>query len=130
MDEIFVEAFVEEELKEEEKFEKSFAEAVYDGLSWISSLVAPVLRIYLKDAMTLEIGLRHHKLTVKDAKNLEKGLEKAFGFGAKVFEKRILESLYVKLGLDEEIREDFRFSKEIMRAKKLYELQVEEKKRE
>ena len=103
------------------EFDEVFATAVYETLSWTSSFVAPVLHIYLHDAMTFEFGQRKSRLGIQDAKNLEKGLEKIFGFGAKIVEYRILGTLYSRLGLKEEIEQGFKFSGEVEKARKLFE---------
>jgi hypothetical protein len=106
-----------------DEFDGIFAESVYEGLRWTSGLVANILRSFLQDAMTYETGWGKSKRSIKDAATLEKGLERIFGFGAKVFEKKILEILYEKLQLNEhsqQLGHDFKFSKEVKRAKKLF----------
>jgi len=110
--------------KARDKFDEIFAEAVYEGLSWISCVVAPVLHIYMEGAMTFEIGLRKSKLSIQDAKTLEKSLEKIFGFGARVIEYRILKILYAKLKLKKEFEQNFKFSNEVEKAKELYEIKL------
>jgi hypothetical protein len=103
------------------EFDEIFAEAVYETLSWTSCFVAPVLHVYLHDAMASEIGLRKSKLSIQDARDLENGLEKIFGFGAKIVEYRILGTLYTKLRLKEQLEQNFKFSSEVEKARKLYE---------
>jgi len=120
-------------LDERNKFDEIFAEAVYEGLSVISSLVAPVVLMYLEnsglmkaklspleDAMVLEKGLMKSKLNMQDAIALEKGLGRIFGFGAKVFEKKILDVLYAKIQLNKEIGQSFKFANEVKKASELY----------
>jgi len=102
-------------------FEEAFAESVGQGLEYISEAVAPILRIYLSDAMSVDIGLIKSKLGAEDAEALEEGLEKILGFGARVFEKKMLTSLQSKLGLQYEIDRNFGFAKEVKRARTLYE---------
>jgi hypothetical protein len=107
-------------LRETEDFEENLAEAVYEGLSWVGSLVASTLDFYLKDALTLETGLRKTRLNIKDCENLEKGLEKTFGFGAKVVENKILKILHSKLGVTKAVEANFRFSDEVRTARELH----------
>jgi len=105
-------------LKARNKFDEVFAEAVYEGLSWFSSLIAPL--ILIQDAMSFESGMIKSKLKIRDAIALERGLERVFGFGAKVLEKKILEVLYIKLQLNREITQNFKFAQEVEKASKLY----------
>jgi hypothetical protein len=107
-------------LREAEDFEENLAEAVYEGLSWVSNVVASTLDMYLQDALTLETGLRKAKLNIQDCENLEKSLEKALGFGAKVVENKILKILHSKLGVDKAIEADFKFSDEVRMARDLH----------
>lgn len=103
------------------EFERAFAKAVCKGLETISDTVAPVLRIYLDDAMAIEVGLIKSRMNVENARVLERGLERVFGFGARVFEKKILENLYANLALEIGIPRNFSFSKSVEHAKKHYE---------
>lgn len=98
-------------------FEKALSQAINEGLTSISTIVAPVLRAYLDDAVLYEIGCMKARSTIKDARALEKGLERVFGLGAKVFEKKILESLYTRLSLNLEKRSDIPFSQAVKKAK-------------
>jgi hypothetical protein len=107
-------------LKETEDFEENLAEAVYEGLSWVGSVVASTLDMYLQDALTPETGLRKTRLGVKDCENLEKGLEKTFGFGAKLVEIKILRILHTKLGVTRAIEANFKFSDEVRTARELH----------
>ena len=107
-------------LQKTEDFEENLAESVYEGLSWVSNVVASTMETYLQDAVTLDTGLRKPRLTIKDCENLEKGLEKAFGFGAKVVETRILKILHSKLGVTRAIDANFKFSDEVMAARELH----------
>ena len=109
-----------ETLKETEEFEETLAEAVYEGLSWVSNMVAPVLDICVQGATTVEIGLRKTRLSMDDCEEFEKGLERVFGFGAKIIECRILKTLHTKLGVNKEIEQSFKFSDEVKTARKLF----------
>jgi hypothetical protein len=105
---------------ETKEFEEALADAVYDELSLISSLVAPALDICVKGASTVEIGLRKTRLNMEDCEEFERGLEKVFGFGAKVIECRILKALNTRLGISKELKQNFRFSNEVKTARELY----------
>lgn len=110
----------DDSLKEVEEFEEALAEAVYDELSLISNMVASALDICIQKATSVEIGLRKTRLNVNECEDLEKGLEKVFGFGAKVIECRILKALNTKIGVSREIKQNFKFSDEVKTARKLY----------
>lgn len=107
-------------LRETAEFEEIIAEAVYEELSLISRMVAPALDICVHGATSVEIGLRKTRLNMNDCEELERGLEKVFGFGAKVIECRILKSLNAKIGVSQEIKQNFKFSDEVKTARKLY----------
>jgi hypothetical protein len=101
-------------------FEKALSQAINEGLASISTIVAPILRAYLDDAVVYEIGRMRTRSTIKDVRALEKGLEKMFGFGAKVFEKKILESLYTGLSLNLETQQNLSFSQAVKKAKEAF----------
>jgi hypothetical protein len=103
-----------------DRFEEILAESVYEGLSWVSGLVAPILDASIEGATKVEIGVRKSKMNMKDLEAFEKGMERIFGVGAKVVEYRILKILYSKLELNEQIEQNFRFSDEVQIAKGLY----------
>ena len=107
-------------LDSETDFEKALSQAINEGLGSISTIVAPVLRSYLDNAVIYEIGRMKKRSTIKDVRNLEKGLEKMFGFGAKVFEKKILESLYIRLSLKLETPRNLTFSQAVKKAKEAF----------
>ena len=120
-------------MDEKNKFNEIFAEAVYEGLSVICNLISPVILMHLEssslmksklcpleDTMVLESGVLKSKLNIQDAIALEKGLDEIFGFGAKVFEKKILEILYVKTQLNKRIEQNFEFADEVKKASELY----------
>jgi hypothetical protein len=105
----------------ETDFDKALSQAISEGLACISTIVAPVLRAYLDDAVICEIGHMKARSTAKDVKALEKGLEKMFGFGAKVFEKKILEALFVKLSLNLEPQQNLSFLESVRKARAIFE---------
>jgi hypothetical protein len=115
-------------LDSEIDFEKALSQAINEGLESISTIVAPVLRAYLDDAVFCEIGRMKTRSTIRDVRKLESGLEKMFGFGAKVFEKKILESLYIRLELKSETRENLSFSQAVKKAKEVFDLKHKIKK--
>ena len=104
----------------ETDFERALSQAINEGLASISTIVAPVLRAYLDDAVVYEIGRMRSRSTPKDVKDLERGMEKVFGFGAKVFERKILESLYARLSLTPKTRQNLSFSQAVREAKKAF----------
>ena len=127
LDETYAEsASRDQNLSPEEDFEKNLAEAVYEGLSWVSSVVASIIDMYIQTAShkaptePVEIGLRKEKLSINDCENLEKGLEKAFGFGAKVVEFKILKILHSKLGVNKKIDANFSFQDEVRMTMELH----------
>ena len=99
---------------------------MYEGLSWVSSVVASVIDMYIQTAshkmptQDVEIGLRKERLSIQDCENPEKGLEKAFGFGAKVVELRILKILHSKLGVNKKIEAGFIFRDEVRMTMELH----------
>jgi hypothetical protein len=109
------------DLDNEMSFERILTKAVNEGLTSISNIVAPVLRIYLDDAVTTEIGCMKSESTLKDIKALEKGLERIFGFGAKVFERKILMNLYAMLSLNFDPEQSLSFLGAVKKARKIYE---------
>lgn len=134
LDQVFavVPARVEDGKIRKDNFDEMFAEAVYEGLQWTSGLVANILGSFLQDAMIYETGWGKSKRGIKDAATLEKSLERIFGFGAKVFEKKILEILYTKLQLSKCAQQSghvFKFSKEVNKAKKLFKTKLSSDKR-
>jgi hypothetical protein len=110
-------------------FEKALSQAINEGLASISTIVAPVLRAYLDDAVFYEIGRMSMRSTMKDVRKLERGLEKMFGFGAKVFEKKILNSLYTRLSLKSENSQNLSFSQEVKKAKEAFDLRKHKSKK-
>jgi hypothetical protein len=114
-------------LDHETDFGEALSQAINEGLACISSTVAPVLRAHLDDAVTWEIGFVKSRSTIKDIGILEKGLEKMFGFGAKVFEKKILDALYVKLSLDPTTRQNLSFLEAVKKAKEIFESKMNKK---
>lgn len=106
--------------RETQDFEENLAEAVYEGLTWVGGVVASTLDMYLQDALTVETGLRKTRLSIQDCENLEKGLEKTFGFGAKLVENKILRILHSKLGVSRAIEANFKFSDEVRTARELH----------
>jgi hypothetical protein len=116
-------------LNDEIDFENALSQAINEGLASISTIVAPVLRAYLDDAVTYEIGRMKSKSTIKDVRTLQKGLEKMFGFGAKVFEKKILEALYTKLSLSLETRQNLSFLEAVKKAKQAFDSKTRKNKK-
>ncbi len=96
------------------KFDVILVEAVQEGLRSISPAVSEVVLFHLQKQAAIRID--EH---VIDADAFDDGLQKIFGCGAKVIEKRILECLYLKLEAPQKINSDFKFAVEVKRAQKL-----------
>ena len=105
----------------DEEFEEALAEAVGAGLEYISEAVAPILRIYLSDAMSIDVSMLKSRLNDNDAEALQNGLENMLGFGARIFEKKMLLSLQSKLGLRYQFERNFVFSEEVKKARNFFE---------
>ncbi len=89
-------------------------EAVHEGLSSICPSIPSVVFFCLR-----KNGSVQSDNLVKDPEAFEEILNKIFGFGAKVIEKRILEVLYTKLQIPKEIEESFEFMEEVKNAEEL-----------
>lgn len=100
--------------QKQSKFHVFLTEAVNEGLSSISPSIPPVVFFYLK-----KDGSIQPDCLIEDLEAFEGGLRKIFGFGAKVIEKKILEVLYMKLQIQKEIKDDFKFAEEVKSAQKL-----------
>jgi len=96
------------------KFEVVLVEAVQEGLNSISPAVSDVVLFHLQKQASIRID--EH---VIDPEAFDDGLQKIFGCGAKVIEKKILERLYLKLETPQKIKCDFKFAEEVKKAQKL-----------
>ncbi len=95
-------------------FDLILAEAVHESLSKISPSVSSVVIFYLKKDRTIKSETK-----IDDPQSFDEGLKRLFGFGAKVVEKKILETLYLRLELPQEIEDNFSFSNEVKKARKM-----------
>lgn len=98
------------------RFDAVLVEAVHEGLNSISPSVSTIVFFYLKKSASVRFDE-----SVVEPEALEEGLEKIFGVGAKVIEKKILEVLYVKLEVPLKIEDDFEFAEEVRNVQKLLE---------
>jgi hypothetical protein len=89
-------------------------EAVHEGLSSICPSIPSVVFFCLR-----KDGSIQSDNMVRDPGAFEESLNKIFGFGAKIIEKKILEVLYIKLQAPKEIRGSFKFIEEVKNAQKL-----------
>lgn len=96
------------------KFDAVLAEAVHEGLSSISPSIPPVVFFYLQK----NASIRSDQY-IDDPQAFDEGLEKIFGFGAKVIEKKILEVLYSKIEIPLKIEGDFNFAEEVKNIQRL-----------
>lgn len=89
-------------------------EAVQEGLSSISPSISSVVLFYLQRVDAIRCD--QHFI---DPEAFADGLDKIFGCGAKVIERKILEFLYVKLEAPQKIGDRFEFTEEVKKAQKL-----------
>lgn len=100
--------------RNEPKFCVILTEAVHEGLSSICPSIPSVVFFCLR-----KNGSIQSDNLVRDPEAFEEILNKIFGFGAKVIEKKILEVLYTKLQAPREISDSFEFMEEVKNAQKL-----------
>ena len=105
-------------LKEKDQLNAILCEAINEGLSSICSSAASSVLFFLE-----KNGSIKSTSDIENLKTFAEGLERIFGFGAMVIEKRILEVLHMKLQLPDpkETQDNFEFAKEIGKAIELYE---------
>lgn len=96
------------------KFNTILFQAVYEGLNSIGASIPPAILSYLEKDGSIGPGR-----VINDPKAFDEGLKRIFGFGAKVIEKKILEILYEKLRIQEEVQDRFNFSEEIQNVQKI-----------
>ena len=85
-------------------FDKLFIEAVDEGLNVLGESGRQMIFFYLEKSYSI----KRHEFP-KKPEAFATGLEKIFGVGASVLEKLIVKSLYSKLGLKYEDREEHSF---------------------
>ena len=91
--------------------------ALYKGLNSIGTSIPPAILSYLKKE-----GSVGSDQTVHDPKALDRDLQKIFGFGAKVIEKKILEVLNAELRISTGIEDNFNFAEKVLKIQKKYSL--------
>ena len=89
--------------------------ALYKGLNNIGTSIPPAILSYLKKE-----GSVGPDQTVNDPKALDRDLQKIFGFGAKVVEKKILEVLNEELRISTGIEDNFNFAEKVLKIQKKY----------
>jgi len=104
-------------LKEKGQLNSILVEAVNEGLSSICSSAASSVLFFLEKNGSIKA-----KSNIENLKAFSEGLERIFGFGAIVIEKKILEVLCMRLQLSapKENRNNFEFAKEIGKAIELH----------
>ena len=104
-------------LKEKERINAILAEAVNEGLSRLCSSASSSVLFFLQ-----KNGSIKSTSNIENPKTFAEGLERIFGFGATVIEKKILEVLYTRLQLPDpkETKNNFDFAKEIGKAIELH----------
>ena len=104
-------------MKEKDRINAILVEAVHEGLSSICSSAASSVLFFLEKSGSIK-----STSNIENLKTFEEGLERIFGFGAIVIEKKILEVLCMRLKLpDSKTKNNFEFTKEIGKAIELYE---------
>jgi len=98
------------------KFNAILFQAVYEGLKSIGASVPYAILPYLEKNGSVGPGG-----VINDPKAFDKGLKKIFGFGAEVIEKKILEILYVKFQIPEEVEDNFDFLEKIQNVREMLE---------
>ncbi|KPV63716.1 MAG: hypothetical protein AOA66_0672 [Candidatus Bathyarchaeota archaeon BA2] len=93
-------------------FDKLFIEAVDEGLTVLGESGRQMIFFHLENSYSI----KKHKIP-KKPEAFATGLEKIFGAGASVIEKLILKSLYSKLGLKYEDREERPFAEYVNEVK-------------
>ena len=96
------------------KFNTILFQAVYEGLNSIGASIPSAIIPYLEKDGSIGPGR-----VINDPDAFDEGLKKIFGFGAKVIEKKILENLYVKLRIQQEVQDNFSFPEEIKNVQKM-----------
>jgi hypothetical protein len=105
-------------LKEKDRLNSILVEAVNEGLSSICSSATSSVLFFLEKNGAIKSTSNIENLTA-----FSEGLERIFGFGAIVIEKKILEALCARLRLPDpkENRNNFEFAEEIEKAIELHE---------
>jgi hypothetical protein len=101
--------------QKQSEFYVVLAEAVQEGLRNIGPSIAPVVLSY----MNKKASVRSDNYA-NDPEAFDESLKEIFGFGAKVIEKSILETLYGKLQSPKEVNHDFNFVEEVKNAQKFF----------
>jgi len=99
---------MEEKVKD---FDKLFIEAVDEGLDVLGESGRQMIFFHLEKSYSI----KRHEIS-KKPEAFAAGLEKIFGAGASVLEKLIVKSLYSKLGLKYEDKEERKFADYVKEA--------------
>lgn len=97
------------------KFSTVLAEAVKDGLNSISPSISDVVVFYLQKRATVQFV---HSAV--DPKSIDEGLKEILGCGAEIVERKILESLHLRLEVKQKLEGSFDFAEEVKKAQKLF----------
>jgi len=92
-------------VEKEKDFDKLFIEAVDEGLDVLGESGRQMIFFHLEKSYSI----KRHEIP-KKPEAFAKGLKKIFGAGASVLEKLIVKSLYSKLGLKYEDKEECPFA--------------------
>lgn len=93
-------------------------DAIDEGLSIMCGSAAPSVIFFLEND-----GSMKSKSNIENLESFSEGLDRIFGFGSKVIERKILEVLYLKFSLPQvtEVPYNFEFAKEVQKVFELYE---------
>jgi hypothetical protein len=94
---------------EKSKFGAILFDSVYEGLNSIGASIPSVILPHLERNGSIGPGS-----IINDPKAFDEGLKRIFGFAAEVIEKKILEILYAKLRIHQEVKGNFNFTQEIV----------------
>jgi len=100
--------------RRQSEFNTVLVQAVQEGLDSIGPSISDAVLFHLQ-----RIEAISSNRSLLDPEAFDDGLNRLFGYGAKIIEKRILEVLYGKLEAPRKIQGDFRFPEEVKKAQKL-----------
>lgn len=105
-------------MKNPNRLNAILVEAVSEGLSVMCSSAASSVFFFLRKNGSIE-----SETNIENLESFSEGLERIFGFGSKVIEKKILEVLYIKLRMPPPHTnpDKFDFAEEVERVFELYE---------
>jgi len=101
--------------KGQPKFSTVLTEAVKDGLNSIGPSISDAVLVYLEKKATIRFDS-----SALDPKSLDEGLKEVLGYGTEIVERKILESLHLRLEVKQKLKGSFDFAEEVKKAQKLF----------